>query len=1019
MRPKRISKKHDNQQEESINMELKLLLKDEVFVDFFNTFLSLPVFGHTPLYMLKENKWLMWPNVPFAQVNTEAFLKWLETHRMVFFKQTELYHNFILCAEILDFTSSKSTEDLKWTPADRWLLRKCLGSVRGIQRFRSFLKATAEEELVLFCVRVSLLLGMKEEENEFQTLNQQTLQTTIRLSHLSEGSAILSVCHTDDMTELLSKECPLISQGCVLSEMRRKALSRLQSYWLPQFLHCCKSWLWRVPECQPIVEKYTSFSSPSVQCPSPPDQSKTNPTLSPAKSYCSKRSKRHLWSSHKPNIERLQANSICLWLHPASQEDPKGSQCSNLAHVSQELHRYTDCVQPSENTTAVVPHTCAQTPACQIPFRVNIHTPPSDVHCYLQPALSAEGLAGGPFRSYLRAQGLVEKQQMLDLLEDLDFFLLLVLKAQGEDPFCAQRQTVAQRITETYLEESMPCCERLDPHTSQQLRSLLPSSAAVPWIYTAKYEICKELQDTYDSFLDAEDKVLVSHLSSCSVDSVELLFSGFETETEVHLTQTEALVLCEGCCSRLDPAALSQDSWAFVALQDLQKGGSLLHKYSIINVSEEPKLMTESDIITPLAQDVPVSKPTVLKIKTVKKENIIFEKPSTKPRSFEEAITTSQYMYHFKQFLREHGADGALLFIQEAEALRSCEPKRQKAKIRTIIDKFFHRENPTDYLQCNADIVTSVAQMDTAPLDVIYTVQHLVAKSLEATWFKLYQESFSTCSPDTSELSLKEPVLMDLKATGWNAVRRFIHSVSKFLAILEKRDIRAEFEEYLIKDYKHFSDPCVVRHKAQQTSDFNTDGEKFKPKIRNIFNKAVIVDFLVNDLSFYIECERFRHLADAGDVMASDGLYSEVDYAMLHRKAELIINIFLHSNLSPKILINTTEAQKDAIMQRFASGKVDRTLFYLVMVEVFPILVCCWKKFCELKMMKKFYPNKALKNNAARSRPAEQRPLNIQQIKTVRSNEVKDAILRFSAQHGLTLVLPQTSHNKTASPSAR
>lgn len=126
----------------------------------------------------------------YCQVNAGAFLKWLETHRMVFFKQTELYHNFLLCAEILDFASSKSTgnvtvtwqcrrkptvclethelvtgsnhitliccfsyyscfvfddvaEDLKWTPADQWLLRKCLGSVRGIQRFRSFLKGTA------------------------------------------------------------------------------------------------------------------------------------------------------------------------------------------------------------------------------------------------------------------------------------------------------------------------------------------------------------------------------------------------------------------------------------------------------------------------------------------------------------------------------------------------------------------------------------------------------------------------------------------------------------------------------------------------------------------------------------------------------------------------------------------------------------------------------------------------------------------------------------------------------------
>lgn len=281
------------------------------------------------------------------------------------------------------------------------------------------------------------------------------------------------------MTELLSKECSLSSQKRVLVDMRKKVLCRLQSYWLPQFLHCCKSWLWRVPECQRIVEKYTSFSCPPAPSHSSRkrEQCKTNPTPSPAKSYCSKHSKWHLWSSYKPNTVRSQPNSICLWLPPTRQEDLKGSQCSNIAHTETSVQ-------------AIVHHTCVQTPACQIPRCVSVHTPPSDVHCYLQPALSAEALAGGPFRSYLRAQNLVEKQRMLDLLEDLDFFLLLVLKAQGEDPVCTQRQTMAQRITETYLKENMPCYG-LDSNTSHHLRSLLPSTAAVPWIYRAKYEICK------------------------------------------------------------------------------------------------------------------------------------------------------------------------------------------------------------------------------------------------------------------------------------------------------------------------------------------------------------------------------------------------------------------------------------------------------------------------------------------------------------------------------------------------
>lgn len=75
----------------------------------------------------------------------------------------------------------------------------------------------------------------------------------------------------------------------------------------------------------------------------------------------------------------------------------------------------------------------------------------------------------------------------------------------------------------------------------------------------------------------------ISHVfqSSHSEESEEqLIFCGFETETEACFTQTEALVLCGGCCSRLDPDALAQDSWALVGLQDLRRGGSLLHKYN-------------------------------------------------------------------------------------------------------------------------------------------------------------------------------------------------------------------------------------------------------------------------------------------------------------------------------------------------------------------------------------------------------------------------------------------------------
>jgi hypothetical protein len=50
---------------------------------------------------------------------------------------------------------------------------------------------------------------------------------------------------------------------------------------------------------------------------------------------------------------------------------------------------------------------------------------------------------------------------------------------------------VARRITHTYLGENAERVGLLESDTSRQLRRLLPSGAVIPWIYTAKHEICK------------------------------------------------------------------------------------------------------------------------------------------------------------------------------------------------------------------------------------------------------------------------------------------------------------------------------------------------------------------------------------------------------------------------------------------------------------------------------------------------------------------------------------------------
>ncbi|XP_038649450.1 regulator of G-protein signaling protein-like [Scyliorhinus canicula] len=78
------------------------LLKNDIFVDFLNTFLSLPVFGQIPIYIFKDRQWDLQPELPSdMRSDVTGFLKWLEEYRLPHFLQTDLYLHFVLCELLL------------------------------------------------------------------------------------------------------------------------------------------------------------------------------------------------------------------------------------------------------------------------------------------------------------------------------------------------------------------------------------------------------------------------------------------------------------------------------------------------------------------------------------------------------------------------------------------------------------------------------------------------------------------------------------------------------------------------------------------------------------------------------------------------------------------------------------------------------------------------------------------------------------------------------------------------------
>ncbi|KAM3668153.1 regulator of G-protein signaling protein-like, partial [Ammospiza maritima maritima] len=108
--------------------DMGLLLQDDVFVDFFNIFLSLPIFGQTPLYISGMGRWCLWPELPsHLDASPAALLAWLEKQRLPHFCKSSLCLHLVLCQRLLAFIrSGEAAELLNWHSADQWLLERCI-----------------------------------------------------------------------------------------------------------------------------------------------------------------------------------------------------------------------------------------------------------------------------------------------------------------------------------------------------------------------------------------------------------------------------------------------------------------------------------------------------------------------------------------------------------------------------------------------------------------------------------------------------------------------------------------------------------------------------------------------------------------------------------------------------------------------------------------------------------------------------------------------------------------------------
>ncbi|XP_067391278.1 regulator of G-protein signaling protein-like [Emydura macquarii macquarii] len=1012
--------------------ELVVLLEDDVFVDFFNTFLNLPVFGQTPIYMANICQWFLWPELPCYLVpKYKGLMTWMEKYRLPHFCKTNLCLHYILCQEFLSFIrSEKAAEMLKWKSADQWLLEKCISGSRGMWRFRSFIQGMAGEDLTKFWLAAERILEIDELDVAQRDLYLSLLQV-LKATHLQEGSTVVTLCSmTLESLLKLSGWHPehISTRREILSEMQKVALFKIQSYWLPNFFIHCKLNMEKEEACQPLLQEYQERLS---QVDSQEKSVSTASTMSIRNSratsepYSSKKAKEQIWDlvacgrQPKETMKHVRCGlqpgpdwsgiSLTETRQPPPKEDALGKTSLWAKHpergvrdMEEEATSFKTLSSNAQlplqleviNKRRSLSDLRTSTPIVQLPSLLALKKiiKSSSSLDFLPWALNADSCAGRPFREFLKGKNCAVETHLLDLWHDLEDFLRMVLSSSKGGSFLL-RHLAGERICEIYLTESNRQHLPLKLNTLRNLHDLLPSGEVIPWILKAQEEICKILSFFYDDFLLDDDETFLHFVSQ--MGRVQKPVGQVETyEKDEHRLLAkrinESLTLSQALYGARDFETLSEKHWRFIAIQDLRKGGSIQVELEPVVRKRDYRSMTFEELtlrnplmavevlsedyelfchmFPSLAFDLGYEKRKSVRLsKTslslMRRETLMLRKPSLRPRYLMEVLHNPVHLEFFKQFLRQHNAEAPLLFWLAVEKLSAeSNAKVQRAAINGILKNFFHTKVPAEeLLQCQASVIKDIPKASLVTTSMLFSAQSFVLKAMEEKWFKMYQDLYPGSDIFDTHFVPRQgrgSFIKDKLKRVWSVLQAFIRSICKFRREMNNWKSRKDFEDFLRRELMNQKENLVsssVRsniavsspRQATPAASMGEDVEVIQVKRRLFNQRHISINFLVNDLSFYLEIEKFCHLADSAAVLAACGMYTEKDVAFLKTKVATITKLFLNSEVPPKLRVNISEGQKDLIRNLVAKGVLDRSLYHVALLTIFPILIHFWKRLSQ------------------------------------------------------------------------
>uniref|UniRef100_A0A4X1U1P9 Regulator of G protein signaling like 1 n=1 Tax=Sus scrofa TaxID=9823 RepID=A0A4X1U1P9_PIG len=1012
---------------------LIILLEDEIFADFFNTFLSLPVFGQTPFYTVENSQWSLWPELPHDLIaKYKGLLTWLEKYRLPFFCKTNLCFHYILCQEFISFINSpEGAKMLSWKKADQWLLQRCIGGVRGMWRFCTYLKGSAGEELVDFWILVEKILSMDEMNMEGRDY-YLSLLFVLKATHLQESSRVVTLCNMN-IKPLLNLSIWHPNQSTtrreILSHMQKVALFKLQSYWLPNFYTHAKTVMAKEESCQLLMQEYETrlYSICYTHAGGLPLNMSIKKSNHPQTRYSSRKTKRKMWQlidhgswslemDTKSDTNTLLPQELCPQEKVVVQM-PSRKEASSRERTIQSLEKDTLCARKCNVRkkawshlrmeglfeTAFSTHLRTLTPIINHSSHMTVKKAMKQNFSlgYTHWALCADACAGSPFRDHLKKLNLKVEICLLDLWQDLHHFLSVLMsnRKTGKAIF---RHMLGNRICELYLNEQLGVRLPLKAQTIEGLKELLPSGEMNPWIPRAQKEICKMLSPWYAEFLDEEDYWFLIFTTQSRLVSTRwhkreptsreeniLLYKRFE----------ESLQLSQGLANMEEMESMQ---WQKIATEDLKQGGSLriekkspvfladmekmsfeelcskYPKVAIEKISDDYKIYCEKspqiDFTVKIVKEPKMISPSRRRMSSFKRPNV--RKPSLRPRNLTEVLLNAQHLEFFREFLRERKAESPLQFLVAIQKISTeTNEKTYRSLFENIIRTFFHgKTSPEEMLQCDAPIIKEVSNMHHISTTTLLMLQTYVMKSLEEKWFKDYQDLFPPRPPEAeTEIPLTSPGKpskivtthrQESQKRGCLKMISFIQSFCRYRRFMSNPHKRQEFEDYLRLEMHNtkenfaaspnisgrpFSNPTGSR----STDHENGDGTLMK---RRLFGHRIItVNFAINDLYFFSEMEKFNDLVSSAHVLQVNRAYNENDVMLMRSKISIILKLYLHSEVPPRLRVNISESQKDAIFAAITEGHLDRSIFHGAIMAIFPVIMYFWKRFCSWKAIRSYF----------------------------------------------------------------